>query len=637
MTGIAEPTLALDIVDGRLSWVASDGRTAPVVRGGDGDTPDPAEPATIEVPDDLTAVEDRDTLVTLGDSLRAEVKRIGALDDPQEADIARAGELAEAWKKVTAEVSRRDGEREGRKSTLTDIVGELGGDDPEPEVPADGDPAAPDAPPAEGDPTPADAPAEAPTGELVAAGAADRLRVPLKVKKPTLNPALRDIAAHAPAAPVPDRRPPVEIFAAADVPGVSAHTQLETLAALTEAVQAKANSMGVGHGAFTQGQLCSIARKYDVVLDETTPQAEVERALRGIIDPVLQAGGMEALVAAGGWCAPSQIRYEFFNIADAPTLIDVPRVGIQRGGLRWPDSLSLPDFFALSGAPASGIPTASTMPWEWTEADDIATITGSGAKVCLRPPCPDFLEARLRAFGVCVTAGNLTADAYPELIQHFIRLVLVAHERVMNRRHIAQMVALATAVTPQASTAKDTVPAILGNAELYAIHTREKFGMNTNAVVEYALPSWVRGPMRSDMAKRNGWDPGQFTVTDEAMADWFDARRIRVQFPTDWQTLPGSAGPANTIGAATAPTNWPTTVQGLMFAPGTYFIGGGMQLRLGLIRDSVLNAENDHTAEWSEEATLVGMFGHEALLVNNSIEAGGETVVLSTTPANVGP
>ena len=637
--------LHLDIIDGRLCWVAGDGRTAPVIRGGDGpvETPPEDEATELTIPDDLRAVEDQGELEQLRDSVRAEVRRIGQLGQAAtEDDIARAGQLAGTFKKIEAELDRRGAEAGERADKLADIVGQVGGPDegaaPEGEQAPDGDPAAPEAAPAEGEQAPAvEGDPGAPAGEAapvpVAASSAP-LRVPAVPKRPTLNPSLREIAAQAPAPAVPDRRPEVEIYAAAEVPGFGAGSQLGDMDALVRAHHEKANSMGVTNGAFTSGHIGHLARHYDVVVDETTPAAEVEAALKGIIDPAIAPGGMEALVAAGGWCAPSQIRYEFFNIAEGPTLWDVPRIGIQRGGLRWPDSLSLADFFAMSGAPASGIPTAATMPWEWTEADDIATITGSGAKLCLRPPCPDFLEARLRAFGICVTAGNLTADAYPELIAHFIRNVMVAHERVMNRRHIAQAVALATSVTPQASTVDDVVPTLLGNADLYARHTRIKFGMARDSVIEYVLPEWGAGPASSDMAKRNGFHPEQFDVGGELLADWFDRRRIRVQFPTDWQTLPGSAGPANTMGAATAPTNWPTSMLGLMYAPGTFFVGGGMQLRLGLIRDSALNAENDHTAEWSEEATLVGMFGHEALLVNNAIEAGGETIVLNTSGTN---
>jgi hypothetical protein len=627
--------IGLDIIDGRLAWVAEDGRTAPVIWGADGEVD--AEPTEIEVPSDLATVEDPAELVQLRDSLRAEVRRIGELEDPTAEQIARASELAKAFTSVEAELGRREEDRTDRRTQLAEIVGTVGGDEPEGgegeggESTEGGETPPAEAPPA-GDPAPVEGgEAPAPVAEAASSGP---IRVPAVAKRPTLNPTLRQIAENAPPARLPDRRPEVQIYAAAEVPTFGTAEAIGDMEALVRATTEKANAIGVTEGSCAPHQLATIRRHYDEVVDEQTPMWDVDAALRRIIDPALAPGGMEALVAAGGWCAPSQIRYEFFNIAEGPQVWDVPRIGIQRGGLRWPDSLSLADFFALSGAPASGIPTNATMPWEWTEADDIATITGSGAKVCLRPPCPDFLEARLRAFGICVNAGNLTADAYPELISHYIRLVMIAHERVMNRRHIAQAVALATGVTPQSSTVDDVVPTMLGNADLYAIHTREKFGMSPNAVVEYVLPTWIRGPASSDMAKRNGYNPEQFRVGAGLLADWFDERRVRAQFVSDWQTLPGSAGPANTIGAATAPTNWPTSVLGLMYAAGTYFVGGGMNLRLGMIRDSVLNAENDHTAEWSEEATLVGMFGHEALLITNAIEAGGETIVLNTSGTN---
>ncbi len=36
-----------------------------------------------------------------------------------------------------------------------------------------------------------------------------------------------------------------------------------------------------------------------------------------------------------------------------------------------------------------------------------------------------------------------------------------------------------------------------------------------------------------------------------------------------------------------------------------------MTLNLGVVRDSVLNAENDHTALWTEECHLIAKVGHE--------------------------
>jgi hypothetical protein len=50
----------------------------------------------------------------------------------------------------------------------------------------------------------------------------------------------------------------------------------------------------------------------------------------------------------------------------------------------------------------------------------------------------------------------------------------------------------------------------------------------------------------------------------------------------------------------------------MMYAAGTFIHGTGLTLDLGVVRDSVLNAENDFTAAWAEEAHLVAKVGHES-------------------------
>jgi len=112
------------------------------------------------------------------------------------------------------------------------------------------------------------------------------------------------------------------------------------------------------------------------------------------------------------------------------------------------------------------------------------------------------------------------------------------------------------------------------------------------------------------------------SVTDAQIDDFFDVRRARVQWVKDWQVRgqnqPGQA-------AATATVLYPGSVQFMIYPPGTFLQGNGMTLDLGVVRDSVLNAENDHTAAWSEEAHLVARVGHESRLYTVGICAAGRT------------
>jgi hypothetical protein len=68
-----------------------------------------------------------------------------------------------------------------------------------------------------------------------------------------------------------------------------------------------------------------------------------------------------------------------------------------------------------------------------------------------------------------------------------------------------------------------------------------------------------------------------------------------------------------------------------MYFPGHFFRGNGMNLNLGALRDSVLNKSNDYTAAWSEEATLIGARGKEAL----NITFGPNLFTSGTTASQV--
>jgi hypothetical protein len=129
---------------------------------------------------------------------------------------------------------------------------------------------------------------------------------------------------------------------------------------------------------------------------------------------------------------------------------------------------------------------------------------------------------------------------------------------------------------------------------------------------------WVRGAIRSDLAHRAGVD--LISVSDAQINGYFLDRKVRPQWVGDWQHR-GSGQP----GFTSAITAWPTTVQFMLYAAGTFVLGNGLSLDLGVTRDSVLNAENDFTAAWSEECHLVARVGNESRLYTTVIHVNGLT------------
>lgn len=533
----------------------------------EGDEP---EAELLEVPEDLStyaedALETLETdLLTTFDAIRRE--------ELTPDGVAELRSISTAIDRVRTERTRRDREREElaiEAAQLTSRVGLQAEDTPTepetPETPAEETPEAPETPE-----TP-----ETPEVETAAAQV-----VPLTVRKRALNVPLSEVQRRAPD-PALNARPEAMIVVAPDVPNVPAGTNLANMDVLVDAVHRRARTLGNPSGQVT---VATIKREFDVVLDREANPAQIEEVMRMAADP-------SHLVAAGGWCAPSSIIYDFFNIVCDDGIIDVPTVGVTRGGIRWPTSPSIQDVLANI--------------WLWTESDDVAAVTGAGTKPCVRVPCPTFQEDRLDCHGLCVTAGNLTESAYPELIANHLKLTMAAHRHVMNQRTIADMVALSTSV---AITGTDVAASwgILNGIGLQAADYREKFRMCDGDVLEVVLPRWSKELIRADLAKRSGVE-NFLSVSDAQIFSWFDLRLVRVQFVSDWQL--------SQIGGTTPAVGWPQLLQFMMYAAGTFVQGNGLDLDLGVVRDSTLNAKNDHTAAWTEECNLTARIGHESRLV----------------------
>lgn len=434
-----------------------------------------------------------------------------------------------------------------------------------------------------------------------------------------LNPSLSGARAAA-----PQQMPAQEqlaITASVGLPGrFEAGSRLASVRELGDVVENRARSMGdaagrrrgsrapaVPHTQFREAyggvQVASIANRFDAVFGEDSSQEAVVAYMERL-QGNRAAAAFETMVAGGGWCAPSQNRYEFFNIASECGMIDLPTFGVERGGINFPVSPSLADTFTPALPWYSAFSNA-TVPWLWTETDDILTVTGSTNKPCIRVPCSSMTNVRLECYGICLTAGNLADNAWPEATRNFLRLLMSAHYHASNGRYISQIQTLAgTVITGCGAAGTGAAAPLLNTAELAAQDYRARYGMCGTDVLEVILPEWAKGVVRADLAKRTGVSDFM-AVTDAQIAAWFDVRNIRVQFVQDWQVRAASFP-----GASTAITRYPPFVNFLIYAAGTVVRGNGMSLDLGVVRDSTLNAENDFTAAWSEECHLIAQFGH---------------------------
>ena len=330
-------------------------------------------------------------------------------------------------------------------------------------------------------------------------------------------------------------------------------------------------------------------------VEDVLQRATSERNLKG-----------NSLVAAGGWCAPSETYYDMLEVESSDGLFDLPRIGVSRGGINRTLGPDFADIFAQD------------IGFHYTEDEDIAGDydgAGGGSKPCYRIECPPFEEFRLEVDGLCISAGLLMQRGYPEVIARTIRGVLVAHEHQMSAYRINEVVAGSDAVTMNApADAGGAAAPLLSAIELQVEHMRYVRRLSRNTTMEAVFPFWVHGAIRADLAQRTGVD--LLSVSNQQIDGWFSARGIRPQFVYNWQDLTGEAGTV---------TAWPTEAQFLLYPAGTWVAGGENIISLDTLYDSMLLGQNDFTALFTEESWMTLKMGFDSRVVTVPLCVNGMT------------
>ncbi|MDP4501057.1 major capsid protein [Nonomuraea turcica] len=380
--------------------------------------------------------------------------------------------------------------------------------------------------------------------------------------------------------------PGTEITAAVDVPGYVPGARIE-FDQITAGIISRANALKTAGGGV--GQVISYRHPFAkelIVTDSSSAPEGTTVAITAANQRRLPQGD---LVASGGWCAPSEILYDLVDVACPDMLWDAPEIQLSRGGLRYFLTPSL-DVAALT--------------WVHTEADDI-----SGAeKPCFKIPCPEPVEVRCDAVGVCLEAGILTQRHFPELINWYLRNSMVAHEIRIRQVLFDQAVAQATPVTMPATMA--ALSAVYAAVALQAADMIERHSLCERISLEVVFPWWSRNLFLADLARQNGVNVCD--LNPNCIQDLFSTLGVRVQFARGL----APAVPAD-IGAATPATEWPADLQFLIYPAGQIQIGRGEEVNLGVIHDSAKFSHNDYTALFVEECVA---------LVNRSVDTRIVTV-----------
>jgi hypothetical protein len=300
------------------------------------------------------------------------------------------------------------------------------------------------------------------------------------------------------------------------------------------------------------------------------------------------------LVAAGGFCAPPQVLYSFFNIATRAGILNLPTVNAPRGSISLPVSPSLGDFIGQTGIAT-----------EWTNTNDIEPTSPA-----TKPPyvfvCPEFQDCEVSAWPTIQQFGNFAGRFFPEAIANSQQLALIAADREINAARIAFLVAAAVAGNVS-STGGGTLVNLAHNLASNASDYRATYGMAFDAVLDVVLPHWVRDAAYADAITRDSTNGSSLNAWLGAM---FSELNLRPQFVYDLDP--------QTDGLFELEANV------LMYAPGTVVELDGGTLDLGVVRDSDLNSLNNFQ-------TFVEPFigwcvpGHEIRSLTINVCANGST------------
>jgi hypothetical protein len=298
----------------------------------------------------------------------------------------------------------------------------------------------------------------------------------------------------------------------------------------------------------------------------------------------------DSLVAAMGWCAPSETDYDICLQITTDGLADFPEVQARRGGVRHNTGIEFDTIFG-----------SGTGFFDLTEAQVAAGTT----KTCLEIPCPDFVDTRLGVTGLCLTGNILANRGYPEFTATFTRGALAASAHQINREQIIDVVAGSTAVTLSGApwaTDLSVVSQVMSAVEMAIVDIKYRLRLERSATLEVKMPFWIGAQMRADWIRRNGTGNGAeaHTLADSAITAAFTARGARVQYVYDWQDAFATGAVSGSPGADTPIQNLPTTLTFLVYPAGTWVRAVSDVITLNSVYDSTKLATNQVTHLFTE-------------------------------------
>jgi hypothetical protein len=550
-----------------------------------------------------------DELAELNALIREQAAALaGEPSTPDVADATTA--LADALDSVRTEETRRaeaqaevDARRQAAMSRLDPAATETEpeGDDPDEDDDQDDD---------SGDlPAPAGEPAPQAEPQPEAVAASNRPRIPAQ-RQPLAG---RLSARTRPAAPAAPGLPQARTTVTAVDTGRTLKTRGEIVSLMASAVDARP--------------------AHDMRVVRATTEYPAERRLQrgerpendAIVAAALQPESLtpQALVAAGGLCAPVENLYDVDVIgSDArPVRAGLPSFQADRGGVSLRPGVVFSDW---AGAVS-----------DWTLANDIDAATAGGedpTKPIIEALCPGFTSYYVEATVARVRFRNITARFDPEGTAANLKALDVAFARKAENKLLTKMAGLSVTQTEskRLGAARDALVAY--DKLLSQLQSFWRFD-DSVALATYA-PMWFKNMLRADIT-RGELSMDALAAADETIASWFTKRGVNIRWHLDGRASAQSSGAgvpaiaAQQYGAlvsgTTAVPGFPAQVEFLIYREGDFLLLDGGELNLGTVRDTTTNAVNAYELfkEEFEGLAFRGTTGTAVQLVASFEPMGG--------------
>lgn len=395
-------------------------------------------------------------------------------------------------------------------------------------------------------------------------------------------------------------RDALTLVAAGDISGFATGQQMNSLVDFGRAWEARMAPLAASQA---QGRhQVGIARirrdsPAEFTIDDAHDFRLGDEVIKRATDETRLPGG--SLVAAGGWCAPSETTYDLCDIRITNEgLVNLPTITARRGGLRYPGDFDWSSLWSSVG-------------FHLTEAEAIA----GREKTCVEVPCGDFVECRLDADGVCIRTPILTERGWPERVAQFTEGVLKVHARKLNAWKIQRMVDLSEPVTMPAASAPNpgaaifdphgpgAVESVLSMIELAVQQQRYRDRLSLTATLEMIAPAYLRSILRSDLRKKQAIER-RWSVPDGDIDAYLRDAGVVVTWVYDWQDAYADQDPAG-FGGEVFPTVWPDEVKVLLYQAGSFFQLQADVISLDGVYDHDSLKKNMYTSLFTEEGIQV--------------------------------